>query len=67
MIKKDNSRSYERNILFLTPYPFNEAPSQRFRFEQYFNYLNQKGIKYRQNTFFLKKDGKTFILQVIFF
>lgn len=27
------------NILFLVPYPINEAPSQRFRFEQYFNAL----------------------------
>ncbi len=26
-------------ILFITPYPFDQAPSQRFRFEQYFNAL----------------------------
>lgn len=39
------------NILFLSPYPFSEAPSQRFRFEQYFKYLDQKGISHRQVSF----------------
>lgn len=29
-------------ILFLTPYPFNEAASQRFRFEQYYPFLREK-------------------------
>ncbi len=29
-------------ITFLVPYPKHEAPSQRFRFEQYFNVLAQK-------------------------
>ncbi len=33
-------------ILFVCPYPLDEAPSQRFRFEQYFNSLNEKGVKY---------------------
>ncbi len=31
-------------ILFLTPYPINSAPSQRFRFEQYFNFLQNNEI-----------------------
>ncbi len=30
-------------ILFLVPYPIGKAPSQRFRFEQYFSYLQQHG------------------------
>lgn len=30
-------------ILFLTPYPPSESPSQRFRFEQYRNLLSQEG------------------------
>jgi glycosyltransferase involved in cell wall biosynthesis len=33
-------------ILFLTPYPFGTAASQRFRFEQYFEALNENGIEY---------------------
>jgi glycosyltransferase involved in cell wall biosynthesis len=34
-----------RNILFLIPYPLNEAPSQRFRFEQYFALLESRGFQ----------------------
>ena len=30
-------------ILFVTPYPGNSAPSQRFRFEQYFTLLTKYG------------------------
>jgi glycosyltransferase involved in cell wall biosynthesis len=33
-----------KKIAFLVPYPIGEAPSQRFRFEQYFKYLEQTGI-----------------------
>ena len=33
-----------KQIAFLVPYPIGEAPSQRFRFEQYFKYLEQSGI-----------------------
>jgi glycosyltransferase involved in cell wall biosynthesis len=31
-------------VLFVIPYPLNQAPSQRFRFEQYIEFLNQNGI-----------------------
>ncbi|MGI9543577.1 MAG: glycosyltransferase family 4 protein [Cyclobacteriaceae bacterium] len=34
------------NILFIIPYPLGKAPSQRFRFEQYFRILDSQGIKY---------------------
>jgi len=33
-------------ILFIVPYPTDKAPSQRFRFEQYYQLLNEKGIDY---------------------
>lgn len=33
-----------KRILFIAPYPFDEAPSQRFRFEQYFPYLKANGF-----------------------
>ncbi|TGE07958.1 glycosyltransferase family 4 protein [Hymenobacter fodinae] len=33
-------------ILFLVPYPVGKAPSQRFRFEQYFDALTEAGYHY---------------------
>lgn len=33
-------------ILFIIPYPLGKAPSQRFRFEQYFGLLKERGIHY---------------------
>lgn len=34
-----------KTIYFLVPYPHGEAPSQRFRFEQYFSILEKQGYK----------------------
>ncbi|MBC6988306.1 glycosyltransferase family 4 protein [Hymenobacter sp. BT491] len=34
------------HILFIVPYPPGKAPSQRFRFEQYFDFLTEKGHTY---------------------
>ncbi len=42
-------------IIFITPYPLNQAPSQRFRFEQYFNALVKGGIKYDAHSFLTQK------------
>ena len=54
-------------ILFLIPYPLKEAPSQRFRFEQYFNVLHEKGFEIATQSFWdklawpiLYKPGYTF-------
>ncbi len=38
-------------VLFLVPYPVGEAPSQRFRFEQYFKLLNQNEIEFHTQSF----------------
>ena len=38
-------------ILFLVPYPTGKAPSQRFRFEQYFSALTEAGHHYRVQSF----------------
>ncbi|MBX0292124.1 glycosyltransferase [Hymenobacter sp. HSC-4F20] len=38
-------------ILFLVPYPTGKAPSQRFRFEQYFGFLRASGIEYHVASF----------------
>lgn len=43
-------------ILFVCPYPAGLAPSQRFRFEQYFSLLNAKGIDYVQASFLTEQD-----------
>lgn len=37
------SKNGKIKIAFLCPYPFDRVGGQRFRFEQYFNYLNQNG------------------------
>ena len=39
------------HILFIVPYPTDKAPSQRFRFEQYYTLLDQKGITYEIKPF----------------
>jgi glycosyltransferase involved in cell wall biosynthesis len=43
-------------ILFLIPYPLGGAPSQRFRFEQYFKVLKKHGLTFDYQCFI---DGKT--------
>lgn len=47
-------------ILFLTPYPYNEAPSQRFRFEQYFDFIENAGIEIEQSPFLNQNTWKVF-------
>ena len=41
----------KKRILFLVPYPLGEAPSQRFRFEQYFDALKQRGFDFDVQSF----------------
>lgn len=47
-------------ILFLTPYPTNSAPSQRFRFEQYFQFFENENIKYEVVSFLDEKTWAVF-------
>ena len=54
-------------ILFLIPYPFKEAPSQRFRFEQYLDLLQENSFQVSCQSFWdeqtwriLYKPGYTF-------
>jgi glycosyltransferase involved in cell wall biosynthesis len=47
-------------ILFLVPYPINEAPSQRFRFEQYFCYLKQRGVEFTIQSFLSANNWRFF-------
>jgi glycosyltransferase involved in cell wall biosynthesis len=48
-----------KNILFVCPYPFDEAPSQRFRFEQYLNIIKNEGYKYKIAPFLNLKAWNT--------
>lgn len=41
-------------ILFVVPYPVGHSPSQRFRFEQYFNILENAGHQYNAQPFYDK-------------
>lgn len=50
-------------ILFLTPYPINSAPSQRFRFEQYFTYLTNNNIEIQTAPFLDEATWKIFYLR----
>lgn len=44
-----------KKILFLAPYPFGKAPSQRFRFEQYMDALRAAGIDWDFDPFIDEK------------
>lgn len=48
--------NYGSRILLLTPYPFGQAPSQRFRFEQYLDVLRQEGFDVQFHSF-LSDEG----------
>jgi glycosyltransferase involved in cell wall biosynthesis len=45
-------------ILFLIPYPPDEAPSQRFRFEQYLHLLQQQDYRIRLQPFTVASDWR---------
>jgi glycosyltransferase involved in cell wall biosynthesis len=47
-------------ILFLAPYPLGESPSQRFRFEQYFEILIQTGHSFDHQSFLDSGGWKLF-------
>jgi glycosyltransferase involved in cell wall biosynthesis len=52
--------SKPEKILFLVPYPLNTAPSQRFRFEQYFAALQNKGTTVDVQSFFTSQNWQLF-------
>ncbi len=45
-----------RKIVFFAPYPVGEAPSQRFRFEQYFSLLNKERFDMTLYSFYNQSD-----------
>jgi glycosyltransferase involved in cell wall biosynthesis len=49
----------KKKIYFIAPYPHNAAPSQRFRFEQYFSFLELEGFEVKLFPFLDEKTWKT--------
>jgi glycosyltransferase involved in cell wall biosynthesis len=49
-----------KKILFLIPYPLNESPSQRFRFEQYFGLLTNNGFRFETQSFLTAQNWQLF-------
>jgi glycosyltransferase involved in cell wall biosynthesis len=47
-----------KRILFIVPYPLKESPSQRYRFEQYLNLLEQNGYRYKVQGFLTSKNWR---------
>ncbi len=47
-----------KHIVFIAPYPKGQAPSQRFRFEQYFSILEEKGHSLEFHSFLSEKTWK---------
>jgi glycosyltransferase involved in cell wall biosynthesis len=47
-----------KRILFISPYPYDTAPSQRFRFEQYIPLLESEGWSTEQVSFWSSKAWK---------
>ena len=44
-----------KSVFFMVPYPLGKAPSQRFRFEQYFSILEENGFDFRIKSFYSEK------------
>jgi len=49
-----------KSILFITPYPDGEAPSQRFRFEQYFKVLQSNQFDFTTQSFLTASNWRVF-------
>jgi glycosyltransferase involved in cell wall biosynthesis len=55
-----------KSILFITPYPYGHAPSQRFRFEQYLTILSQD-YKIKQASFWTEESWLSLYKNTNFF
>ena len=56
-----------KKIVFIAPYPKGQAPSQRFRFEQYFTILEQNGYSLEFHSFLNQKSWNTLYKEGSFF
>lgn len=60
-------RPEKKSIIFVVPYPHGEAPSQRFRFEQYIPLLEQNGYQIHFAPFLDKKTWSKLYKEGSFF
>ena len=51
MNKIQTKEKVAMKILFLSPYPFNKAPSQRLKFEQYYSIFKENGYELTTSSF----------------
>ena len=54
-------------ILFVVPYPFNSAPSQRLKFEQYYSIFKQNGFEITHKSFIGKNLWKVIYKKGFYF
>lgn len=45
LYEKILSKTFDKKVLFLTPYPPHCAPSQRLKFEQYYPFFEEQGVR----------------------
>ncbi|HOU99139.1 MAG TPA: glycosyltransferase family 4 protein [Bacteroidales bacterium] len=57
----------KKKILVLCPYPMNCAPSQRLKFEQYYNYFEENGFQVTVSSFVTKQFWKILYKEGYFF
>jgi glycosyltransferase involved in cell wall biosynthesis len=51
-------KKFKKKILIICPYPFDFAPGQRFKYEQYLGYLRTKGYHFTISPFFTVRAYK---------
>jgi glycosyltransferase involved in cell wall biosynthesis len=52
------SNTSGKKILFLSPYPFDKAPSQRLKYEQYYSFIEKAGFEITTSSFVDEKFWK---------
>jgi hypothetical protein len=52
-------------LLFMAPYPVDQSPSQRYRFEHYLPALKEENITFHYKPFLTKRPGAYFLNPVL--
>ena len=52
-----------KKILIVCPYPYDTAPSQRLKYEQYLDYLKKNGYEFEISSFFNYKTFRILYLK----
>lgn len=55
-----SNKNPSKKIVFIVPYPFDQAPGQRFRYEQYLATLKQRGFGIEIHSFLSEKAYSSF-------